>query len=304
MRQAAYAWFDRWLQGRKASDTADEFPVTVRPGKELLVAPDGQVNRSLHSRPLLPLALEQFNKAKKPPRKALRELLPLDPAGDDPRITDVAAPREGQVTVICVNGNESRGWQEEKAFLRGVTERGHALVIIDPRGVGALRPRLEVKGRDYADPLDGVEENIAYNAFLVGRSLLSLRVSDVLRATVKVAARAKRQRLVLVGRRDAALVALLAAAVEPAFQQLAVEELRLSFLPLFDATGEAINAASILPGLLRDFGDIPEVLAEVAPRKVLIAAGAGKLTRKPATAQIVDGRLSTDPRHLTEWLGE
>ena len=32
----------------------------------------------------------------------------------------------------------------------------------------------------YADPLSGVEENIAYNAFLVGKSLLGLRVSYAL----------------------------------------------------------------------------------------------------------------------------
>ena len=81
LRQAAYAWFDRWLAGHKGSGTAAEFSVTVRPGKDLLVSPDGQVNRSLRSRPLLPLALEEFNKLKKPPRKALRDLLALDPAG-------------------------------------------------------------------------------------------------------------------------------------------------------------------------------------------------------------------------------
>jgi len=303
LRQAAYAWFDRWLGGRKGSPTPDEFPVPVRPAKDLLVSADGQVNRSLRSRPLLPLALEEFNKTKKPPRKVLRDLLALDPAQADVRITEVAAPREGQVTVVCVNGNETRGWQEEKDFLRGLAERGHAVVVIDPRGVGALRPHLEVKGRAYADPLDGVEENIAYNAFLVGRSLLGLRVGDVLLAVQKIAARAKRQRLVLCGRRDAALVAVLAAAVEPAVQQVATEELRLSFLPLFDAAGEAINAASILPGMLRDFGDVVDVLADVAPRKVLIAAGAGKLTRRLATVQIVEGRFSTEPLLLTEWLG-
>ena len=35
----------------------------------------------------------------------------------------------------------------------------------------------------------------------------------------------------------------------------------LSFRPLFSAEGTPINAASILPGLLRDFGDVADVLA-------------------------------------------
>ena len=42
------------------------------------------------------------------------------------------------------------------------------------------RHRAAVPGHDYADPLCGVEENLAYNAFLVGRTLLGMRVADVL----------------------------------------------------------------------------------------------------------------------------
>ena len=50
----------------------------------------------------------------------------------------------------------------------------------------AARTRLTVPGHDYADPLVGVEENIAYNAFLVGKSLLGMRVTDVLVAVRKI----------------------------------------------------------------------------------------------------------------------
>src|SRR5262249_22555225 len=133
-----------------------------------------------------------------------------------------------------------------------------------------------VRGRDYADPISGVEENIAYNAFLAGKSLLGMRVADVLAAVQQINEKLKPRQLVLLARRDAALVASLAAAIEPKIERVAVEEMLASYKPLFSAQGHPINAASILPDLLRSFGDIPDVLAQIAPRRVLLADGLGE----------------------------
>ena len=212
LRKAVYGWFERWLARRKDAST-DEIPVTPRPAKELLVCEKGQVNLSFRSRPLLPLALEEFNKTKKPARTALRDLLRLDADLAEFHLTEVAPPKKGQPLVVCVNGNERRDWREEKDFLAGLTKES-PVVVVDPRGVGKLRCPLTIKGRDYADPLDGVEENIAYNAFLVGKTLLGMRVTDVLAAVKQLTAKVKPTKLVLCGRRDAALVVALAAAVE------------------------------------------------------------------------------------------
>jgi len=175
------------------------------------------------------------------------------------------------------------------------------VVVIDPRGVGPLRPALAVRGHEYADPLAGVEENIAYNAFLVGKSLLGMRVADV-SAAVKKLAGTPPARVVLCGRADAALVACLTAAVDPAVKRIAVEGQLLSFVPLFDGVGRPVNAASILPSVLRDFGDVADVLSEIAPRKMLVAAGVGKLPRPPASVELTDRRFVTEPRLLLDWL--
>src|SRR5207302_581007 len=190
--------------------------------------------------------------------------------------------------VICVNGNESRAWQEEKEFLTALERRGFSVAAVDPRGVGTLRPDLSVRGHDYADPLVGVEENLAYNAFLVGKSLVGMRVTDVQAAVRKVAAKMKLQRVVLVGRKDAALIVSLTAAIEPGVERLAVEQMLLSYRPLFDPAGRPFNAASIVPGMLRDFGDIEDVLADIAPRKMLVAAGLGQTSRPIAALESVD----------------
>jgi len=124
----------------------------------------------------------------------------------------------------------------------------------------------------------------------------------VLAAVKQLTAKTKPRRVVLCGRRDAALVACFAAAVEPKVDQVAAEELWLSFRPLFAAEGRPINAASILPSLLRNFGDMTDVLAAVAPRKVLVAAGIGEAARALPSVQIEKGKFTTEVRSLTDWL--
>ncbi len=304
LRKAIYPFFERWLAGRKGDAEAEELAVTPRPTKDLLVCAKGQVNVTFHSRPLLPLALEEFNKEKKPPRVGLRELLGLDPQTAESRISEIAAGKAGRPVIVCVNGNETRDWQEEKMFLEALTAKGYALFVVDPRGVGTLRPTLTVKGREYADALVGVEENIAYNAFLVGQSLLGLRVADVADAVRKIGAQKKGRPLILCGRRDAALTACLTAAVELTVAQVAVEELLLSYLTLFDEKGYPVNAASILPGMLKRYGNIADVLAEIAPRRVLVAAGVGKSPQRLASVRIDAKPFTADARLLTTWLEE
>jgi len=305
IRTAVYDWFERWLAGRHDAAPATEFPVTPRPSRELLVCEEGQVGVTFRSRPLLPLALERFDRTKKPEKLPLRDVLRLDPELADFCLTDVAAgTNRKQTMIVCVSGNETQDWREEGNFLEALERHGYAVVVIDPRGVGRLRPKLAVKGSDYSDPLGGVEENIAYNAFLVGKSLLGLRVTDVLAAVQKLVARTKPKRVVLCGRRDAALTVCLAAAVEPAIDCVAGEDLLPSFRSLFAAEGRPINAASILPGLLQRFGDVADVLALVAPRKVLVAAGGRDSHTSIRSVSVVEGRFTHDVKLLTDWIGD
>jgi pimeloyl-ACP methyl ester carboxylesterase len=304
LRQAVYDFFSRRLAGRKGEARTEETPVKPRPAKELYACSDGQVNLKLRSRPLLPLALEEFDKRAKLPRLFLRDLLYLDPQTGAPLIVEIKAVSDPKQTlIVCINGNESRDWREEKDLLQALTERGDAVAVIDPRGVGKQRPDLSVKGHEYADPLAGVEENIAYNAFLVGRSLLGLRVADVLAALPKLTAKTKPRRVILCGRRDAALVACFAAAERPQVNGVAAEDMLLSFRSLFVAEGRPINAASLLPDLLRRFGDMKDVLKEISPRRVLLA---GVREEAPAVRSLQTTKESfiKDARVLTDWLRE
>jgi dienelactone hydrolase len=302
IRTAAYGFFDRWLAGR-ADARDEEVDVSLRPVADLLVCPDGQVSLTFRSRPLLAQAQEEFRrKTATPTGVSLKALLNLDPDQADFVLTRTAATgKPGGVHLLCINGNESGDWEAD--FIAALGRRDVAVTAVHPRGVGKLRPTgLEVKGHAYADPLCGVEENLAYNAFLVGKNLLGMRVTDVLRAAAQIRADDKPGRLVLCGRRDAALVAVLAAALNPDVAAVAVEEMPLSYWPLFDPEGRPVNAASILPRILRDFGDIGAVLAAIAPRRVLAAASTGDADRKVPNLDRTDRKLTADTGVLVDWL--
>jgi cephalosporin-C deacetylase-like acetyl esterase len=305
LRQAVYDWFDRWLAGRRGAASIPEFVVSPRTAADLSVCARGQASVAFRSRPLLSLALEEFDRRDKPAKLRLRELLGLDPELADYRMDEVVAARgRAQTTIVCVNGNESRDWREELEFLQTLGRRGYAVVVVDPRGAGRLRPALAVPGRDYSDPLDGVEENIAYNAFLLGKSLLGMRVTDVLAAAQKLRSETKPSRIVLCGRRDAALAVSLAAAVEPAIDAIAVEELIGSFRAFLSPEGRALNAASVLPGLLQRFGDVSDILAEIRPRKVLIAAAGPELRSSAGSQSVATRPFTQDVAILADWLGD
>src|SRR5262249_7843434 len=146
-----------------------------------------------------------------------------------------------------------------------------------------------------------VEENLAYNAFLVGKSLVGMRVADVHRV---INADKKWERIVLVGRRDAAIVACMTAALEPRVTHLAVEEMPLTYRHYFDSVGRPINAASIVPSLLRDYGDIDAVLATIAPRKILSATGIGKTAAPQKSLEMSETRFSANPAVFSKWLDQ
>jgi pimeloyl-ACP methyl ester carboxylesterase len=249
------------------------------------------------------MAREEFRQQEKMPRKPLRELLGPDLSPSPaPSLSLVAGPAEGKTLVLFVNGNASRDWRTETELLQALTSANHAVAVLDPRGVGPSRPRLTVAGHDYADPISSVDANIAYNAFLVGRTLIGLRVADVLAAVRRTISDTKPRKVVICGRADGGLVACFAAAIEPAIEGFAAESIPLSFAPLFSAEGFPINASSIVPGLLREFGDLPDLLEEIRPWPVLVANVVGEKPRGVPSSEVRDGPFSTNPRVLIDWL--
>jgi hypothetical protein len=302
LRESIYVFFDRWLAGRRTGDA--ELKVKIRTPEELRASPDGQVNVSLKSRHLLSMALEEFDRKKKPPRKPLADVLRLDPQQARYELHPFAdSGKKGKTLVVLVNGNETRGWEQEKAFVKALEADGCDVAIIDPRGVGKLRPVINIRGnRSYTDPLESIEGNLAANAFLCGKSLAGMRVTDVQAAVRFLAEKTKPSRVVLCGRRDAAMVVCLTAAIEPTITHVAAEELPLTKRWYFDPIGRPLNGAVVVPGLLRDFGDIKEVLAAIAPRKAMLSAGVGSVDDPLPGVERIERAYSAEPELLRKWL--
>ena len=76
----------------------------------------------------------------------------------------------------------------------------------------------------------------------------------------------------------------------------------LSYRPLLEPTGHPINATNLVPGLLRDFGDMSDVLRLITPRKVLVAAPRYSDADAPPGVAISRARFSQAPEILTQWL--
>ncbi len=57
-----------------------------------------------------------------------------------------------------------------------------------------------------------------------------------------------------------------------------------------------------MPTLLRDYGDIDQVLADIAPRRMLSAAGVGGVTQRFPTRQQEEGLFTPNPSVLIQWL--
>src|SRR5262245_979607 len=118
LRTAVYRWFDRWLAGGRGDETITELPVEPRRAQDLLVTESGQVNVSLKSRHMLPLALEQFRERPAQARQPLRDIMRLDLESAEYRLSESSPGKPGnRALVVCINGNESPNWSEQKELL-------------------------------------------------------------------------------------------------------------------------------------------------------------------------------------------
>jgi cephalosporin-C deacetylase-like acetyl esterase len=301
LREAVYGWFERWLPAARPAGSK-EIPVQPRSPQELWVSDEGQVNATFRSKDLLSLARDEQSSGSPSNRKtSLRKLLALGDPDAGGALTEIApGGRAKNTLILCINGSQTRPFEDEALPAR-LAAQGYAVSVLDPRGVGRLRARMTVGKTAYAHPHHGAEQAVAFNAFVVGRSLVGMRVADVIHAVASL--RRRGRRLVLVGRADAAWVAALAAAVAPEVGGLAVEGLQMSFRRLFEPDGMALSAASILPNLLRDFGDVEDVLAAVSPRPLLLGASSGELGRALDGVTVTPLPFSEDPDRLVKWLG-
>jgi dienelactone hydrolase len=132
----------------------------------------------------------------------------------------------------------------------------------------ALTPRPSPPGTDdMKSPLLGPFYLLSLRADLIGRTLLGLRVDDVLRATDFLAARpdVDTAQLCAVASGHMGLVLLHAAVLDPRLRHLSVDHVLTSYRSLLNAPLPIGAPEDILPGVLLHY-DIPNLVQLLGPR--------------------------------------
>jgi len=272
-REAAYRFLDQWLKGQ--STDGAEAPLETEPEQLLYATPTGQVHSSFRGE-----TTQSINAA-----EALRMYetrtakTRLDRGTVLKRIAyDATSQRfhESTITMPGTAGGRSPAIlaiNASKEDLSEMTLAGNVVLNLvfptgDPSRTG-YTPAYQTASR----------------AFLVGRTVLALQLSDILNAYNELAANAAvdPQRIRLYARGNAAVAALHAMYLTPQIRSAALEAMPLSWLAITQAKMHRGLIDIVVPGVLKDY-DLPDLAAAVAPRSVWLidARGpAGQMLLKP-----------------------
>ena len=140
------------------------------------------------------------------------------------------------------------------------------IVQADLRGTGALANSNDGIGR-------AVDHNSAEWSLWIGRPLLGQWVQDVRRILDAVEQEDGQlpEEIMVVGRSVAGIVALCAAALDPRITHCQMIGSLTSYIS--DTPYEKQRLGIMVPGILRDVGDIPHIASLVSPRPLSITGG-------------------------------
>jgi hypothetical protein len=164
--------------------------------------------------------------------------------------------------VLFEHGSEEIPAQGER--LQPLLAANHRLLIFDVRGVGAVQTRPVNANRLPHD----TEFKLGCDAMMLKGSTLGMRVFDVLRAYDYLRSREDVDQIGIVGVESGAIIAYLAAALEPGIADLTFENLLYSYRDLvftrfYDS--QRYNLKSMAWGILQHF-DLIDLFPCLAPR--------------------------------------
>ncbi len=129
--------------------------------------------------------------------------------------------------------------------------------------------------------IDGKSHNIWYSAMLIGRSLVGIQVGDVARLLRMLKKTNETTEIYGVARGEMTPVLIHAAAFDPTIERVALVEPLSSYRSM--VMNRFYNSGFIygtVPGSLRAY-DLPDLLASLAPRKLLLAGITDSLGKQP-----------------------
>jgi len=175
--------------------------------------------------------------------------------------------------VLFVNdaGKSADGLPE--GYLEPLARAGYVVLAIDPRGMGETAPSTEApyNRRDYRGFSQDSEVDLFYAALRAGRTILGLRVLDVLRGVdyLETRAEADRGRISVIGHGAGGLFALYAAALDSRVHSAACTRTLVTYSSILESDLYAHRYSGFAPGALQAF-DLPDLAAMAAPRPLLL----------------------------------
>lgn len=209
-------------------------------------------------------------------------------------------------TVLYFNddGVQSDGMEYEGGESSGLTHgvldqlarSGNLVIAADVRGVGATRASgaSTLSSGEFGQLFD-MDTSAAYAAWSMDRSLLGMRVQDVVRCVDYTMGRegVDARRLHLIGKGQAGLWCLYATVLDERIPNLICAESLLDYRLLAQSDRYLYGADVFVPEILQYF-DLPEIAAAVAPRSLTL------IEPKNAIKRTVDSRQAEDAYRWTQ----
>ena len=185
---------------------------------------------------------------------------------------DAAKPKGTQPLAVILNMGQATRLEYHKAAIAA----GWATLDLELRATGELAVKNETIGR-------APDHNSAQWGLWIGRPLLGQWVADVRQAVGMWGAEkgSPKREIVVIGEGPAGLVALCAAATDDRITKAAAAGTLASWISEVPYEGQRLG--TMVPGILRDVGDVPHIAALAAPKRVVIAGGMNG-AGKPLTA--------------------
>jgi cephalosporin-C deacetylase-like acetyl esterase len=296
-RMAAYDWFGQWLRG--SGDREPEPEVTLASEAELFCTPTGQVATSLGGETVITLNRKRAAQLSRPakvtsevvrqtvgfqkaegnlvlrpfgvidrPRYYIEKLVyESEPGISVPALLYVPKTTARKAAVLFANG---RGKAAARRELEALADSGLVVLSIDARGFGETRAAAEGAGSDWSRRLGDYES--AMTALLTGTTLVGMRALDVMRGIDLLAARpdVDPARISAAGKEAGAIPLLHAALLDPRIRKVALDGMPASYASIVRHSVNYGMFEHVIPGVLKTY-DLPELVASIAPRQVLIA---------------------------------
>jgi cephalosporin-C deacetylase-like acetyl esterase len=213
---------------------------------------------------------------------------------------------EARPTVLYLNdgGVQSDGMEydggEASGLKHGLLDQlarsGYLVIAADVRGIGVTRvsDTSSLSAGEFGQ-LFNMETGMAYAAWSMDRSLLGMRVQDVVRCVDYTMQRkgVDRRRLHVIGKGQAGLWCLYAAALDDRIPNLICTNSLLSYRLLAQSDRYLYGADVFVPEVLQHF-DLPDVAAALAPRPLAF------IEPKDAMKKTVDAQMAAETYRRTQ----